>query len=95
MTLGAAWSQGAADIGGRSQCPRAVYRRRASPRHERRQLVEAALRLWPNLRVLFTTGYARSAIIHHGRLDPGIDLIGKPITTVALAVKIRELLDKP
>jgi CheY-like chemotaxis protein len=60
-----------------------------------RQLAEAALRLRPNLRVLFTTGYARDAIVHHGRLDPGIDLISKPFTVAALAVKIRELLDKP
>jgi CheY-like chemotaxis protein len=59
-----------------------------------RQLAEAALRLRPNLRVLFTTGYARNAIVHHGRLDPGIDLISKPFTAAALATKIRELLDK-
>jgi signal transduction histidine kinase len=60
-----------------------------------RQLAEAALQLRPNLRVLFTTGYARNAIVHHGRLDPGIDLISKPFTVAALAVKIRELFDKP
>ena len=59
-----------------------------------RQLAEAALHLRPNLRVLFTTGYARNAIIHHGRLDPGIDLISKPFTVAALAIKIRELFDK-
>jgi hypothetical protein len=57
--------------------------------------IVAAQRLRPNLRVLFTTGYARNALVHHGRLDPGIDLISKPFTTAALAVKIRELLDKP
>jgi signal transduction histidine kinase len=59
-----------------------------------RQLAEAALRLRPDLRVLFTTGYARDAIVHHGRLDPGIELIGKPFTTAALATKIRELLNR-
>jgi signal transduction histidine kinase len=59
-----------------------------------RQLAEAARRLRPKLRVLFTTGYAQNAIIHHGRLDPGIDLISKPFTAAALAMKIRELLDK-
>jgi CheY-like chemotaxis protein len=59
-----------------------------------RQLAHAALRMRPKLRVLFTTGYARNAIVHHGRLDPGIDLIGKPFTAAALATKIRELLDK-
>jgi signal transduction histidine kinase len=60
-----------------------------------RQLADEALRLRPNLRVLFTSGYARNAIVHHGRLDPGIDLISKPFTTALLAVKIRELLDRP
>jgi CheY-like chemotaxis protein len=60
-----------------------------------RQLAAAALRLRPDLRILFTTGYARNALVHHRRLDPGIDLISKPFTTAALAVKIRELLDKP
>jgi CheY-like chemotaxis protein len=59
-----------------------------------RQLAEAALRLRPGLRVLFTTGYAQNAIVHHGRLDPGIDLISKPFTAAALANKMRELLDK-
>lgn len=59
-----------------------------------RQLAEEALSLRPDLRVLFTTGYARNAIVHHGRLDPGIDLISKPYTAAALATKIRELLDR-
>ncbi|MGA8399667.1 MAG: ATP-binding protein [Stellaceae bacterium] len=59
-----------------------------------RQLAEAALRLRPHLRVLFTTGYARNALVHHGRLDPGIELISKPFPAAALAVKLRELLDR-
>ena len=59
-----------------------------------RQLAEAALRVRPHLRILFTTGYARNAIVHHGRLDPGIELISKPFSGAALATKIRELLDK-
>jgi signal transduction histidine kinase/response regulator of citrate/malate metabolism len=59
-----------------------------------RQLADAALLLRPSLRVLFTTGYARNAIVHQGRLDPGIDLISKPFTAAALVLKLRELLDK-
>lgn len=59
-----------------------------------RQLADAALRLRPDLHILFTTGYARNAVVHHGRLDPGIELISKPFTAVALATKIRALLDK-
>ena len=59
-----------------------------------RQLADAALRVRPDLRILFTTGYARNAVVHHGRLDPGIELISKPFTAAALATKIRALLDK-
>ena len=59
-----------------------------------RQLADAALRLRPDLRVLFTTGYAQGAIVHHGLLDPGIALISKPFTAAALAAKVRKLLDR-
>jgi PAS domain S-box-containing protein len=59
-----------------------------------RQLADAAARIRPDLAVLFTTGYERNAIVHHGRLDPGVELLVKPFTYAALAAKIRELLDK-
>ena len=58
-----------------------------------RQLAEEAHRLQPDLKVLFTTGYTRNAIVHHGRLDPGIDLISKPYSFHALASHIRARLD--
>jgi signal transduction histidine kinase len=57
-------------------------------------LAAEALRLLPDLKVLFTTGYARNAIVHHGRVDPGIDLITKPFTDVELASRIRHVLDR-
>jgi len=47
----------------------------------------------PALRVLFTTGYARDAIVHHGRLDPGVQLLAKPFAFDLLAAKVREMLD--
>jgi CheY-like chemotaxis protein len=47
----------------------------------------------PGLKILFTTGYARNAIIHHGRLDKGVQLITKPFAFVDLAAKIRDVLD--
>jgi signal transduction histidine kinase len=59
-----------------------------------RQLAEAALLRRPALKVLFTTGYTRNAIIHHGRLDPGVQMIGKPFSVNALAVKVRDMLDR-
>jgi signal transduction histidine kinase/DNA-binding response OmpR family regulator len=58
-----------------------------------RQLAEAARQRRPMLKILFTTGYARDAIIHDGRLDPGVVLITKPFTYPALAEKLRETLD--
>ena len=39
-----------------------------------RQLADMATERRPGLKVLFTTGYARNAIVHHGRLDPGVEL---------------------
>jgi len=58
-----------------------------------RQLAEQALRRQPRLKVLFTTGYARNAIIHQGRLDPGVEIVFKPFTYSDLAMKIRQVLD--
>jgi signal transduction histidine kinase/DNA-binding response OmpR family regulator len=58
-----------------------------------RQLVEEALRRRPQLKVLYTTGYARNAVVHHGRLDPGVQLITKPFTYANLAARVRDVLD--
>jgi CheY-like chemotaxis protein len=52
-------------------------------------------KLRPEIRVLFTTGYARKAIVHHGRLDAGVNLIPKPFTYAQFAAKVREVLDSP
>jgi PAS domain S-box-containing protein len=59
-----------------------------------RQLADEARRRRPDLLVLFTTGYTRNAILHQGRLDPGIELIGKPFTYAALIGKIQRLLSQ-
>jgi CheY-like chemotaxis protein len=60
-----------------------------------RQFADEAKRRHPHLKVLFTSGYARNAIVHHGRLDPGVELIAKPFTFAALASRVRHLLDAP
>ena len=46
----------------------------------------------PALAVLFTSGYTENAIVHGGRLDAGVELLGKPYTRAALAQKIRHVL---
>jgi len=56
-----------------------------------RQLAAAAVERWPNLQVLFTTGYTANAIVHHGVLDPGVNFIGKPFSIAALAAKIKSM----
>ena len=60
-----------------------------------RALVDRALELRPGLRVLFTTGYSRNAIVHQGRLDAGVQLISKPFTFGQLAARVRDTLDLP
>jgi CheY-like chemotaxis protein len=57
-----------------------------------RQLADEVHRRWPAVKVLFTTGYARNAIVHHGRLDPGLDVIIKPFTYADLARKVKQVL---
>jgi PAS domain S-box-containing protein len=57
------------------------------------QMAAQAQALRPGLKVLFTTGYARNAIVHHGRLDSGVHLITKPYTYAELAAKVRDVLD--
>ncbi len=59
-----------------------------------RQLADEARRRWPGLKVLLTTGYTRDAVVRHGRLDPGVELLVKPFTEADLARKIREVLDR-
>jgi CheY-like chemotaxis protein len=58
-----------------------------------RELAEQAAALRPSLRILFTSGYAENAIVHHGRLQPGLHLLRKPYRRRELAMKLRELLD--
>ena len=57
------------------------------------KLAEAAKALRPALKILFTTGYTRNAVVHNGRLDEGVELIGKPYSLEALAAKIRAVLE--
>lgn len=57
-----------------------------------RELAEHALAQRPDLKVLFVSGYARQAIVHHGRLDPGVQMLAKPFTYAELAEKLAEVL---
>jgi len=58
-----------------------------------RELANTARTMRPEMKVLFTSGYTEEAIIHHGRLDPGVQLLSKPYRRQQLADKVRLLLD--
>jgi PAS domain S-box-containing protein len=57
-----------------------------------RQLAEEACKLRPDLKVLYTSGYTENAIVHHGRLDPGVILLSKPYQRKDLVNKLRQVL---
>jgi two-component system cell cycle sensor histidine kinase/response regulator CckA len=57
-----------------------------------RELAERLLRLKPEMKVLFTSGYTENVIVHHGVVDENLNFIGKPYSMQALARKMREVL---
>ncbi|MGA2409163.1 MAG: response regulator, partial [Candidatus Binataceae bacterium] len=59
-----------------------------------RQLADMARAQTPRLKILFTSGYARNAIVHQGRLDPGVELLSKPFTLVQLSAKIQQVMQR-
>jgi CheY-like chemotaxis protein len=63
------------------------------PEMSGRLLADRLLALKPDLKVLFTTGYTRNAIVRNGVLDSGTQLLPKPFSLDDLAAKIRSMLD--
>lgn len=64
------------------------------PEMDGRRLAERAVKLIPNLKVLYTTGYTPNAVVHNGVIDHGVDLLPKPFSFPQLARKIRTILDR-
>jgi CheY-like chemotaxis protein len=58
-----------------------------------RELADLARQRVSGLKVLYTTGYTRNAIVHNGILDPGTSLLTKPFSLDELATKVRRILD--
>ncbi|RJO69439.1 MAG: PAS domain S-box protein [Myxococcales bacterium] len=63
------------------------------PKMNGRELAERLSHKLPTLKVLYTSGYSESVIAHHGILEEGLQFLGKPYTPIALARKVREVLD--
>ena len=59
-----------------------------------RQIADEIVARQSNIKVLYMTGYSRNAIVHQGRLNPGVEVIQKPLTQESLAAKIREILER-
>jgi signal transduction histidine kinase len=64
------------------------------PEMNGRQLAAKALETRPDLRILYTTGYTRNAIVHNGMLDAEVAFLAKPFTVDQLARKVRRVLDE-
>ncbi|KQC15101.1 MAG: hypothetical protein APR63_12740 [Desulfuromonas sp. SDB] len=59
-----------------------------------RQLYEIVAKTYPQVKVLYMSGYSENVIAHHGIIDASINFIQKPFSLKALAIKVREVLDK-
>jgi signal transduction histidine kinase len=57
-----------------------------------RKLADEVLRRNPSLRVIFTTGFSRNAVIHNGVLDKDVNFLAKPFTFEQLSAKVREVM---
>jgi nitrogen-specific signal transduction histidine kinase/CheY-like chemotaxis protein len=59
-----------------------------------RELYDALRLSRPGLRVLYVSGYPGNVILHHGIMEEGGDFLSKPFSLVALAAKVREVLER-
>lgn len=63
------------------------------PEMNGRDLAEQMRSLFPDIRVLFMSGYTANVIVHQGMLDKGVDFLQKPFSTNDLALKVRQVME--
>lgn len=59
-----------------------------------RQLADEVRSQAPHVKVLYTTGYTRNAVVHNGVLDSGVEFLPKPFSIADLATKVRSVIDQ-
>jgi two-component SAPR family response regulator len=57
-----------------------------------RQVAEAARALRPELKILFITGYAENAVLNHGHIERGMEVLTKPFAVDDLTARVDRLL---
>jgi len=59
-----------------------------------REAAKRLLPLYPQMKVIYMSGYTDDAIVHHGVLKPGLNFLEKPFTPKGLTLKVRKVLDE-